>query len=100
MAVELLYSNYKHPRTAILMAHARGVILLCAQKHRVPLHQISPNRVKQSLTGHGHTSKTGMQSAIQRYFGLDKPPSPPDVADALAIALAAGQSIDRPSSLR
>lgn len=100
MAVELLYSNYKHPRTAILMAHARGVILLCAQRHGLALHQVAANRVKQSLTGHGHTSKEGMQAAIQHYFKLAELPSPPDVADALAIALAAGQNLDRPAKLR
>jgi crossover junction endodeoxyribonuclease RuvC len=51
IGVEQLYSHYAHPRTAILMGHARGVILLVAQRHGVAIHELAANRVKQSLTG-------------------------------------------------
>src|ERR1700761_2715466 len=64
VAVEQLYSHYAHPRTAILMGHARGVILLVAQRHQVAIHEFAANRVKQSLTGHGHADKRQMQRAI------------------------------------
>jgi len=50
-AVEQLYSHYKHPRTAILMGHARGVILLVAQRRGVRIEQFSANRIKQSVAG-------------------------------------------------
>src|SRR6478752_4130216 len=60
-AVEQLYSHYKHPRTAILMGHARGVILLAARRHGIRVEQFAANRIKQSLTGHGHASKQQMQ---------------------------------------
>lgn len=93
MAVEMLFSNYKHPRTAILMAHARGVMLLVGKRAGCRIEQIAPARVKQSMTGHGRTSKGGMQRAIQQYWNLPEIPSPPDVADALAIALACGRAI-------
>ena len=89
-AVEQLYSNYAHPRTAILMAHARGVILLVARRRGVRVEQYAANRIKQSLTGHGHAGKGQMQRAIQSVFKLKDPPEPPDVADALAVALCCG----------
>jgi crossover junction endodeoxyribonuclease RuvC len=94
-AVELLYAHYAHPRTAILMGHARGVILLVARRRGLRLEQFSANRIKQSVTGHGHASKSQMQRAIQSEWSLPKPPEPPDVADALAVALCCGRHIDR-----
>lgn len=90
MAVENLYAHYKHPRTSILMAHARGAILLAAQQAGVAIHNIPATKIKKSLTGNGHASKQQMQRAIQTLCNLDAPPEPPDVADALAIALCAG----------
>jgi crossover junction endodeoxyribonuclease RuvC len=90
-AVEQLYSHYKHPRTAILMGHARGVILLAAQRRGVGIEQLAANRVKQSVVGHGHASKAQVQRAIQQLWRLKAAPSPPDVADALAIALCCGR---------
>ena len=86
-AVEMLYAHYNHPRTAILMGHARGVILLVAARNGARIEQYSASRIKQSTTGHGHASKGQMQRAIQTVFNLKDPPEPPDVADALAVAL-------------
>lgn len=91
-AVEQLYSNYTHPRTAILMGHARGVIMLVAQRRGVRVEEFAANRIKQSLTGRGHASKLQMQRAIQSQFNLAKMPEPPDVADAVAVALCCGRS--------
>ena len=92
-AVEQLYSNYEHPRTAILMGHARGVILLVARRRGVRIEEFAANRIKQSLTGHGHAGKAQMQRAIQAQWNLAEPPDPPDVADALAVALCCGQAV-------
>lgn len=89
VAVEKLYAHYKHPTTAILMGHARGVILLCIARRSATLIELPANRVKKSLTGHGHASKVQMQRGVQAQFGLARPPEPPDVADALAVALCA-----------
>jgi crossover junction endodeoxyribonuclease RuvC len=91
-AVEQLYSHYAHPRTAILMGHARGVILLVAARRGVPLEEFAANRIKQSLTGFGHSGKAQIQRAIQSVWNLAKPPEPPDVADALAVALCCGRA--------
>ena len=93
-AVEQLYSHYAHPRTAILMGHARGVILLVARRRGVRCEQFAANRIKQSVTGHGHASKGQMQRAIQSMWNLAEPPDPPDVADALAVALCCGMHLD------
>jgi len=90
-AVEELYAHYKHPRTAILMGHARGVILLCARRAGTEIEAFAANRIKQSVTGHGHASKEQMQRAIQFIFGLKTVPEPPDVADALAVAVCCGR---------
>ena len=93
-AVEQLYSHYAHPRTAILMGHARGVILLTARRNHVQLEEFAANRVKQSLTGHGHASKEQMQRAVQAQWSLPNLPEPPDVADALAVAFCCGMNHD------
>ena len=92
MAVEDLYAHYRHPRTAILMGHARGVVLLAAARRGVTVRSFSATRVKKSLTGNGHASKTQMQRAIAATLGLPRPPEPSDVADAIAVALCAIQS--------
>src|SRR5579872_7464051 len=87
MALEQLYAHYEHPRTAILMGHARGVIVLAAGLHRVPLHHYAATQVKSALTGNGRASKEQIQQVVRRTFGLPEAPKPPDVADAIAIAL-------------
>jgi len=91
MAVEALYSHYRHPRTAIMMGHARGVILAAAADRRVKLVSVSATAVKKSLTGNGRANKVQMQRAIMTRLGLAHPPEPPDVADALAVALCAAR---------
>ena len=96
VAVEQLYSHYAHPRTAILMGHARGVILLAARRRGLRTEQFAANRIKQSLTGHGHASKVQMQRMIQRHLQLDELPAPHDVADALAVAICHGTFGHRP----
>ena len=87
MVVEQLFAHYDHPRTAILMAHARGVILLAAAQRDVPVHSYSATRIKKTITGNGRASKERVQRTVQRELGLPQLPEPPDVADALAVAL-------------
>lgn len=87
VAVEQLYAHYKHPRTAILMGHARGVIFLAAAQRSIPIVSYNATRIKKTITGSGRASKEQMQRTIQRELGLAKIPDPPDVADALAAAL-------------
>ncbi len=87
VAVEELYSHYKHPKTAILMGHARGVILQRAAVAEAEVKSFAATRIKKSLTGNGHASKMQMQRAIQSMLSLAKLPEPADVADAIAVAL-------------
>jgi crossover junction endodeoxyribonuclease RuvC len=87
MIVEQLYAHYAHPRTAILMAHARGVILLAAAERGLATISYSATQIKKTITGSGRAPKEQVQRAIQRELGLAQLPEPPDVADALAAAL-------------
>lgn len=87
LAIEELYSHYERPRTAILMGHARGVIYLAATQAGIPVRSYASTQVKRMLTGNGRAPKSQMQRAICREFALASPPEPPDVADAMAIAL-------------
>lgn len=87
VAIEQLYSHYERPRTAILMGHARGVLCLGASLAGLQVHSYESTKVKKLLTGNGRAPKAQMQYAIQLQLGLAHPPDPPDVADALAIAL-------------
>lgn len=93
VAIEALFAHYKHPATAIVMGHGRGVLLLAVRAAGLDLVELKPAEVKKSMTGNGQASKTQMQEAVQQAFGLAEPPSPPDVADALAIARCAQRRI-------
>jgi crossover junction endodeoxyribonuclease RuvC len=87
VVVEQLYAHYEHPRTAILMAHARGVIFLAAAERELPVVSYNATSIKKTITGHGRASKGQMQVTMQRELCLAALPEPPDVADALAVAL-------------
>jgi crossover junction endodeoxyribonuclease RuvC len=100
MALEELYSHYERPRTAILMGHARGVICLAAAQAGIPVMHYSATQVKKVLTGSGRAPKWQVQRAIQHELGLSELPRPPDVADALAIALCHHYLKDKPAELR
>lgn len=89
IVVEELFAHYRHPRTAILMGHARGVVLLAAAERGIALEGLSATTIKKSLTGNGHASKIQVQRAVAATLGLTELPEPSDVADALAIACSA-----------
>ena len=87
MAIEQVFSHAGHPKTAVLMAHARGAILFAASDVGVPIVHYTPRQIKKLLTGSGKADKEQVQLAIQRELGLEKVLEPNDVADAFAIAL-------------
>jgi crossover junction endodeoxyribonuclease RuvC len=86
LVVEDLYTEYKFPRTAVLMGHARGVIYLAARQLGVGVVALSPAEVKRAMTGNGAAGKAQMQRAVQTVLGLKDLPRPSHVADALGLA--------------
>lgn len=99
IAVEALFSHKEHPFTAVLMGHARGVILLVAQKYGCEIVELPPADVKRSMTGSGRATKEQMQACVARVLRLAEPPKPADIADALCIAIAARQRALMPPGL-
>ena len=87
LVLEDLYAEYTFPRTALLMAHARGAICLAAAQRDVPVLALAPAEVKRAIAAHGAASKAQIQVGVQRLLSLSSPPRPSHVADALALAL-------------
>jgi len=85
--IEDLYSHYRHPKTAIIMGHARGAVYLSAATAGLNVKSYGATMIKKSLTGNGRASKLQVQTMIKSKLGLKTLPEPPDVADALAVAL-------------
>lgn len=73
----------------ILVAQARGVVMLVLAQHNLPFKEYTPAQVKQALTGYGNADKADVQQAVARELNLAKIPRPDDAADALALALTA-----------
>jgi crossover junction endodeoxyribonuclease RuvC len=92
VAVEELYSHYAHPKTAILMGHARGVILQKCAEAAIEVRSFSATRIKKSITGNGRAPKEQVQRTIQTILLLPELPEPHDVADAIAAALCCANS--------
>lgn len=87
LVLEDLYAAYKFPRTALLMAHARGVICLAARQRDVTVLALAPAEVKRAIAAHGAASKEQIQQCVRRLLRLRNLPTPSHVADALALAL-------------
>lgn len=86
MAVERLFFA-KNITTGIVVAEARGVVLLAAAQHGVPVYEYTPNEIKKTLTGYGSAEKGQMQEMVRVQLNLAKKPKPDDAADALAAAI-------------
>jgi len=87
LVLEDLYTEYRFPRTALLMAHARGVVCLAARQCDVAVLALAPAEVKRAVAANGAASKHQVQHAVQRLLKLEALPTPSHVADALALAL-------------
>jgi len=86
VAVEKLFFS-KNVRTAFAVGQARGVVLLAAAAHRLPVFEYGPNEVKQAISGYGGADKHQMQQMVKLLLDLDSVPQPDDVADAIAVAI-------------
>lgn len=93
IAVESIFSHPAHVKSALQLGHARGVVLLAAQQRSLTLLELAPAEVKKAICGNGRATKSQMQSAVTMQCGLAKPPTPSDVADAIAIALTAARRL-------
>ncbi len=92
-AIEEVFSHTQNPKTAILMAHARGGILLTLANADLTTVNYAPTQIKRLLTGSGRASKEQIQYAVKTELKLDSIPEPNDVADAAAIALCLYHSV-------
>jgi crossover junction endodeoxyribonuclease RuvC len=86
-AVEELFF-YNNAKTAIVVGEARGVILLTCRKNKLPIVELTPLQVKQTISGFGGADKKQVQKMVKLLLGLKEIPKPDDAADALAIAIS------------
>jgi crossover junction endodeoxyribonuclease RuvC len=88
VAIEKLFF-YRMANT-IIVAQARGVLMLVLGQRKLPYVEFTPPQIKQALTNYGKADKSEVQEAVRRELDLDEIPKPDDAADALAVALTAG----------
>ncbi len=86
MAVENIFSAL-NIRTALRLAEVRGVVLLAAAQHGLPVHSYAPREIKASITGNGNSDKRQVQTMVRSLLSMSELPEPADAADALAVAL-------------
>jgi crossover junction endodeoxyribonuclease RuvC len=93
--VETIF-HARNVRSAIRLGHARGVVLLAASEAGVPVVEYSPAEIKRAVVGYGRAEKPQVQQMVKLLLGLDRLPSPHDVADALAAALCHTHAVGPP----
>ena len=74
-------------KSALKLGHVRGVAMLAASSAGLPVAEYAPLAIKSSVVGYGKAEKSQVQSMVKRLLALKSEPDPPDVADALAIAI-------------
>ncbi len=92
MGLEKIFAHYKHPATAIKMAHARGIFCLAAARRNVPVVSLPATMIKKLVTGNGRAGKEQVSGMVRHLLGLTVEIKPDDVTDAIAIAIAAYES--------
>ena len=90
LALERLYFN-KNVKTAMVVAEARGIALVCAARAKLGVAEYTPQEVKLSVTGSGSADKAQVQRMLRLVLALDEPIAQDNVADAVAIALTHAQ---------
>ena len=96
MGVERLFFN-KNTQTAMAVGQARGVVLLTAAEHGLPVFEYGPHEVKLAVTGYGRAPKDQVQRMVQLVLSMRELPRPDDAADALAVAVCTAHAV-RPDS--
>ena len=95
MVVEDIYSLQAFPRSAILIGHVRGIVLLLAAQQAIPVFSYFPLQVKKALLGNGKATKSQIQRMVQTALHLKESLAPDDCSDALAIALCHANRLSR-----
>ena len=85
-AIEELFFN-TNQKTGIIVAEARGVLLLACRSGGVPIFEYTPLQIKQAVAGYGRADKNQVIQMVTTFLGLKEPPKPDDTADALAAAI-------------
>ncbi len=85
-AVEELFFN-TNQKTGIIVAEARGVLLLACRLYNVPIFEYTPLQIKQAVVGYGRADKKQIIAMVTAFLSLKEPPKPDDTADALAAAI-------------
>jgi crossover junction endodeoxyribonuclease RuvC len=93
--LEEVFTAPRHPRSALLMAHMRGVICLVLEEAGLQVIPLTATTVKQRLTGAGHASKEQIQRMVLRLTGLEAERLRLDETDAIALALAGLHQVQR-----
>ena len=86
MSVEKLFFA-QNVTTAMTVAQARGVVLLCGMQAGLKIYEYTPLQIKQAVTGYGRADKKQMQEMVRVILQLKSIPKPDDCADALAAAI-------------
>jgi crossover junction endodeoxyribonuclease RuvC len=86
MSVEKLFFA-RNVTTAMTVAQARGVVLLCGMQSQLSIFEYTPMQIKQAITGYGKADKKQMQEMVRILLKLQEVPKPDDAADALAAAI-------------
>lgn len=87
VVLEKLYAHYKHPATAVVLGHVRGVICLSVAQEKAKLVEQSVKRIRKALTGNGNATKSQTQEFVKRVLNIKSAGFKLDVSDALALAL-------------
>lgn len=99
LAVEAVFAAL-NIKTALRLAEVRGVVLLAAEQHEIPIYSYSPREVKAAVAGYGHADKRQMQLMVRALLAMPETPEPPDASDALAVALCHFQAEQTRQKLR
>jgi crossover junction endodeoxyribonuclease RuvC len=94
VAIEnVFYAN--NARSALKLGHVRGVAILAAVEAGLPVAEYTPAEIKRAIVGYGRAEKPQVQQMVKLILGLERPPSPHDAADALAVAICHAHSTSR-----
>jgi crossover junction endodeoxyribonuclease RuvC len=94
IAVETQFMK-KNVQSALKLGAAKGIVLLAAAIHNIPIYEYAPRKAKLAVVGQGNASKTQVQKMMQMLLKLPKPPTPEDASDALALAFCLANELQK-----